>query len=217
MSFNIKSDQEQTRENLVKGFSQGLTPLELEKGRKAHPVGYINNYREKKMADGTWKYVGKGKKSISEGSGESSLKSESEGSFTNKEGEKLTFRVYKDGAVKIEGANMRKDFSTKAEAEKYIAANKKNPITGDKVNREKKTSSGKTVSQKPITDTQKAIPVGTSVRATIKGKDPKNGKVVGYGTGKFYIDFGDGQPMPYDTMNVSRSSIQKARETLGLN
>jgi hypothetical protein len=56
MSFKIRSQQEINQERINKQFSSGL---ELEKGGKPHPVGTINKYGEMKMADGSWKYVGK--------------------------------------------------------------------------------------------------------------------------------------------------------------
>lgn len=47
-----------------------------------------------------------------------------EGNLTTKYGEELTFRVYTDGGVKIEGLNMRKDFNNQNEAFKYIQSEK---------------------------------------------------------------------------------------------
>jgi hypothetical protein len=48
------------------------------------------------------------------------LKPDFEGNFTTKEGESLFVRVYKDGGVKVEGSNVRKDFETTGEAEAYL-------------------------------------------------------------------------------------------------
>ena len=47
-----------------------------------------------------------------------------EGNLKTKDGEELTFRVYFDGWVKIEGLNMRKDFSNVNDAFKYIKSKK---------------------------------------------------------------------------------------------
>lgn len=44
------------RQNLL-GNVRGMVDLE-----KGHPVGYINTYGKQKQADGSWKYVGKGRK-----------------------------------------------------------------------------------------------------------------------------------------------------------
>lgn len=44
----------------------------------------------------------------------------SEGTLKSKDGEVLNYRVYSDGGVKIESQNMRRDFKTKEDAEKWI-------------------------------------------------------------------------------------------------
>ena len=59
---------------------------------------------------------------ISENLFESILTS-TEGELTSKDGEKLTYRIYDDGAVKLEGKNIKKDFASTKEAEKFIKAN----------------------------------------------------------------------------------------------
>lgn len=46
-----------------------------------------------------------------------------EGDLVSHEGEKLSYRVYKDGGVKIEGANVRKDFTSKEDAYKWMKDN----------------------------------------------------------------------------------------------
>lgn len=47
-----------------------------------------------------------------------------EGNLKTKDGEELTFRVYSDGWVKIEGLNMREDFNNINDAFKYIQTKK---------------------------------------------------------------------------------------------
>ena len=47
-----------------------------------------------------------------------------EGNLKTKDGEELTFRVYSDGWVKIEGFNMRKDFANVNEAFNYVQSKK---------------------------------------------------------------------------------------------
>jgi hypothetical protein len=128
MSFKITSQKEIFEQNLNNRFPE---QMELEKGGKAHPVGTINKYNEMKMADGTWKYVGKQghnhpavKDVVKEHKIQPQVKEE-EGSFKNKDGEKLNYRVYKDGHVKVEGSNVRKDFKSKEEFTKeYGVSNK---------------------------------------------------------------------------------------------
>lgn len=44
----------------------------------------------------------------------------SEGSFTNNDSEKLNYRVYKDGGVRITGSNLSKEFKTAQEATDYV-------------------------------------------------------------------------------------------------
>lgn len=43
-----------------------------------------------------------------------------EGVLTSPDGEKINYRIYSDGWVKLEGLNMRKDFNSKDEALRYI-------------------------------------------------------------------------------------------------
>lgn len=47
-----------------------------------------------------------------------------EGNLKTKDNEELTFRVYSDGWVKIEGLNMREDFNNVNDAFKYIQSKK---------------------------------------------------------------------------------------------
>ncbi len=47
-----------------------------------------------------------------------------EGNLKTKDSEELTFRVYSDGWVKIEGLNMREDFNNVNDAFKYIQSKK---------------------------------------------------------------------------------------------
>lgn len=52
-----------------------------------------------------------------------SLLTQSEGDLKSKDGEDLSYRVYSDGGVKIEGLNMREDFSSIEEADIFISNN----------------------------------------------------------------------------------------------
>jgi len=52
------------------------------------------------------------------------LLNSTEGNLKTKDGEELTYRVYSDGGVKIEGLNMRKDFKNVNDAIKYIKSKK---------------------------------------------------------------------------------------------
>jgi hypothetical protein len=47
-----------------------------------------------------------------------------EGNLKTKDNEELTFRVYSDGWVKIEGLNMREDFENTTDALNYINSKK---------------------------------------------------------------------------------------------
>lgn len=60
-------------------------------------------------------------KNINELGNEEELKPGFEGNFTNKDGEKLFIRIYKDGGAKVEGANIRKDFKTIQELKDYLS------------------------------------------------------------------------------------------------
>ncbi|REC64095.1 hypothetical protein DRF65_00525 [Chryseobacterium pennae] len=46
-----------------------------------------------------------------------------EGELRTRDGETLNYRIYSDGGVKIEGENMREDFSSLIDANEYIKLN----------------------------------------------------------------------------------------------
>lgn len=46
-----------------------------------------------------------------------------EGELRTWDGETLNYRIYSDGGVKIEGENMREDFSSLIDANEYIKSN----------------------------------------------------------------------------------------------
>lgn len=83
-----------------------------------------------KKQGGKWIPVGSGKEKgeIKEGSQKEKkgIFEDSEGSFATSEGERLNYRVYSDGGVKVEGLNMRKDFKSKEEAEAHFFGKQKN-------------------------------------------------------------------------------------------
>lgn len=56
------------------------------------------------------------------------LNKKQEGNLKTEFGETLNYRIYSDGGVKIEGMNMRVDFSNVSDANKYIKKNNINII-----------------------------------------------------------------------------------------
>jgi hypothetical protein len=90
---------------------------------KARSGVYKDTALNRKMGRVGSKFGGK-KEAVEEGKdkkeGGDDIFGSKEGNLKTKDGENLTFRVYSDGGVKIEGSNMKKEFKNVNDAVKYI-------------------------------------------------------------------------------------------------
>jgi hypothetical protein len=92
---------------------------DIEKSSKAN-VGEIRDWGGKKyqkQASGDWKEIVQNTKGSSP---ELLGNPDGEGTVVDKEGQHLDYRVYKDGAVKVEGYNLNKHFASKKEAQDFL-------------------------------------------------------------------------------------------------